>query len=138
MNWNPQLIKIPPNNTSLSCEISIVTDCSTISRTVAFVPTSVWYRIGPNPNNGLINIIAIEDFEVFHSNETDEIVSTIISPTFTKCILYSFKTGEQVYSQESIEPIKYMSMNVDYLASGKYILKIINDEIISTHQILIK
>ncbi len=137
-NWNPQLITIPPNSTSLSCNISTTTGCGVISRTVAFVKTSNWYKVGLNPTNGLLNIIAIDDFEVQHSNDNDEIVYTTIKPTFTKSTLYNFETGEQVYSQESIEPIKFMTMDIAHIPKGKYILQIKNEEITSTHQIIIE
>jgi hypothetical protein len=52
--------------------------------------------------------------------------------------LYNFETGEQVYSQESIEPIKFMTMDIAHIPKGKYILQIKNEEITFTHQIIIE
>lgn len=135
-NWNPQLITIPSNSNSLSCEISTTTDCGVIARTVAFVPTSGWYRIGPNPTNGLVSINAIDDFEVMHTDEFGEIAATVIKPQFEKAIIYNFNTGEQVFSQQATQPLKSMYLNIDHLPKGRYVLKVINGTINSTYQIL--
>jgi beta-glucanase (GH16 family) len=137
-NWNPQLITIPPNSTSLSCEISTTTDCGIIARTVAFVISSGWYRISPNPANNYLNIATIADYEVEHSSDTGELTKTLIQPSFSKVTLFNFYTAEQVFEQNAFQPIKQMTVDIGHLPKGKYLLKITNELNTSTHQIIIE
>jgi beta-glucanase (GH16 family) len=137
-SWNPQLITIPPNSSSISCGITMTTDCGLITRTVAFVKTSSWYRISPNPATNYISIEAIEDFEVEYSKENNEMAAMLIQPSFNKVSIYDFYTSELILETSSNEFTKQMTLDIGYLSSGQYILKITNEYNTTTHQIIVK
>ena len=138
-NWNPQLITIPPNSTSLSYEISTTTDCGNISRTVAFVPTSGWYRISPNPASDFIQIQAVDDFEVLHSDENGNLTNTIIRPQIQKVELYELHSETKILETNSNTPQKILSLDIGNISKGNYILRIYDENnFIINYNILIE
>lgn len=137
-NWNPQLITIPPNSNSISCQISTTTDCGVISRTVAFVKTSGWYRVGPNPSSNYLNIMAIDDYEVEYTDENGILAYQLIQPSFSKATLYSFETGEQVFEQNAYQPVENMTLDISHLPVGQYVLHIKNEHNTIIHQIMME
>ncbi len=137
-NANPQWVQIISGSSSASFNISTSTDCGLISRTVAFVHTSGWYRISPNPSSNYIYIEAEEDYEVQYSDETGEVTTQLIQPSFSKVTLYNFNNGEQVFEQNAYQSVKNMTLDISHLPAGQYVLHIDNEYNTTTHQIIVE